>query len=908
VDGTLFKSPTIDFVNRGRRFDPILKLASNARVQSLQLTGFDGFFSRVTKFTMPAPKLRHFSIEWNIPSDDKAIKLFNGFLEQCSGLIALELKDHKQYPTLGPYMGTLARINTFESLSVNYYGFSTTTNFLQGRVQDSCITVPMLSSVHYAGLNFIYQASFAQLVIESVPSNNDGGRLSDILRMNNWLTCLRIGERDSSIAGPKVEMNLQDLMKLFTPTASSKLESLCIDYGRFTFAANFSKGTIKDMTMRFEKLADLASDDLRFIQEGPYDQLRMEHAWETNGYQLADLLRRSSALRYRQFKCHGESCVTIATVAEMGVQDLVNLVASETSCIFDSFSVGYHRLTLSAGFSDGKAQGLTMMIDQLHALTSADLAFIRQSGLTQLVIRSTPLLKGEDHLSGILRHCPELSRLQIKFKDKKNQGTAKFDMKLQDLVDMVSLDTLARLESFAIEYRTVSIAANISQGRKEDVAVKIDRFCDLRPDYIRFFQGLTKLGIVHISKADESPLAEILSQCRSLSYLQVGCEWKRSIDVVNLVVSTREKIIEQGGPFSLRTFELMDKDLTPFEVLASRDDNTHIQCHLSFPAEYSNSFDMRTWIRLETNQNERNAVWVSNFIHQYGWSFVSFDGHYGGVNLLAAFSNMSDKSRTANQLESLMIRSSDTLRNGVNILDNIMQQSPNFKDLGLYVETRSKNENQQALSLLHQYSKTLSRLQILGSQEETFSSVISSFQTRDDFPALESFELWPKGSFVTRQSEYTSWIVAMVSGPPPIPLSSSASGSPSQDTVDGEQQGTREASESAKAWTSLRRVIFREVELQPYEWKRVIEALDVSALEYLDLREVDIGLEELEVLVGRIADSSVSKIPFRSLDIRGSNVTKRTDSGTLDAIFARLREKVPSVNVMVKDRRRKPVH
>ncbi|KAK3807215.1 MAG: hypothetical protein J3Q66DRAFT_374682 [Benniella sp.] len=106
------------------------------------------------------------------------------------------------------------------------------------------------------------------------------------------------------------------------------------------------------MTIRFEQLADLASDDLRFIQEGPYDQLNMEQAWETNGYQLADLLRRSPALRYRQFKCHG-----------------------------------------------------------LHALTSADLAFIRQGSLIQLVIRSTPPPKGEDRLSGILRYCLELGRL-----------------------------------------------------------------------------------------------------------------------------------------------------------------------------------------------------------------------------------------------------------------------------------------------------------------------------------------------------------------------------------------------------------------------------------------------------------------------------------------------------------------
>ncbi|KAK3807213.1 MAG: hypothetical protein J3Q66DRAFT_406469 [Benniella sp.] len=132
---------------------------------------------------------------------------------------------------------------------------------------------------------------------------------------------------------------------------------------------------------------------------------------------------------------------------------------------------------------------------------------------------------------------------------------------------------------------------------------------------------------------------------------------------------------------------------------------------------------------------------------------------------------MSDKSRTAYQLESLIIRPSDALRNGVNILENIMQQSPNpFKDLGLYVETRSKNENPIQVA----------DIRITG------------------------------GNFFKL-------------------LSSSASGSHPQDTVAGEQQ------------------------------------------------------------------NNVHRLPFKSLDIRGSDLPHR-DSGTLDTIFAKLR-KMPLIEI-----------
>jgi hypothetical protein len=235
IDGAHFKGPAIDVVNRSRRYDPILKLASNARIQSLQLIGFDGFFSRVTKYTLPAPKLRVFSI-WKVPLDDKAaIKLFNGFLGHCSGLRELELMVHQQYPTTEILTNTFPKIHQIESLNIDYGRFSLKTSFRQCKIRDTIIMVPELSPINSADLRFIGQISFTQLAIDAFPSNDDGERLAYILRQSRDLTCLRIGGRHSSDTNAIARMKPQDLAKLFTPTTSIKLESVLIDYVRFTF-------------------------------------------------------------------------------------------------------------------------------------------------------------------------------------------------------------------------------------------------------------------------------------------------------------------------------------------------------------------------------------------------------------------------------------------------------------------------------------------------------------------------------------------------------------------------------------------------------------------------------------------------------------------------------------------------
>ncbi|KAF9355253.1 hypothetical protein BGX34_010565 [Mortierella sp. NVP85] len=1121
VDGTNFKSPSIDIVNRGRRFDPILRLASNARIQSLQLIGFDEFFSRVTKYKLSAPKLRVFSIEWMAPLNGKAIKFLNGFLEHCPGLNALGLKFNQQYPTTRALMDTFPKIHQLKTLRLDYGRFSLTTSFIQGKVQGTSVTIPGLGILNSDDLKFIHQVQFIRLVVESIPPSHADATLSDIFRHSQGHSHLRIEGRTFSGTNSQTLMNLQNLMKLLELTAMSKLESLSIDFGKITLSANSSQGAIRDMTVEFDRLDDLTPDDLQFIQQGCYSQLVIEHTLKDDEGRLVEILRQSPLLSYRQFRCNEGRCLAKASKINMDLQDLVNLALSETPSSLESFSVGCQRIALTADFSEDRMEDIAMTIERLDYLSSSDINFIHHGQLRQLMIESTPLLEDEERLtdilrhnpllnrlqvrhqgrssipttlelplrallklaasetlnqlrlfsisnkrfdfvsiiprskiddmaitiksladlteddltffeqgylthfaleflprgvdaeriSGILRHFPGLTQLKIKFKDEGDIADGvRLDTIFRDMMDMVSLEAHTNLQSLKIDYKNVSTNANIVQGRIQDIYMKIERLSDIDSDIIeathqgrltrlvvgdtpretdgdrlvqllRHHPDITQLQIerkesrpsdillapkmklqdivqlimavplsklqtlkidcerlsytagvsngeiqsgsvimeqfrdfgiecfkfvqfIHLTKLafkltpqkpDEGQLTEILHRCPLLNHLQVGCKEEHSLGIVNLMVSIREKVTRHGSPFCLHAFELMDENLVPFNILDDRDRNTHIQSHLTF-SKGSNTFDMRTWIRLATGATSERPCLNYAFIRQYGWSIVFFRGFLRDNNIIATLLDNIPNVRTS-RLESLSIHCNDIFDDeGNNQLDKIIKQSPNFKDLRMYVCTKNEDDFQRALSSLDRYGAILSGLEVFDGFD--VSRIASSFPTRKSFPELESFEVQTEFN-IALSPNFSSWIAAMVSAPPQGLPPHSASQNHSLNIVGN--QGAQTKPGTTRSWTPLRRIALNEINLQPEEWERVIEAMDFSALEYLGLALSNIAQEQFEMLIGRVADNGISNLPLKTLEIGLSaySLSTSTDPDVWKVMAARLRKKAPLAEIKI---------
>ncbi|KAF9359667.1 hypothetical protein BGX34_008222 [Mortierella sp. NVP85] len=889
LNGLYLKGPAFDVVNRGRRFDPIFQLAFNARIQSLRLKDFDNFFSRITKSPLPALKLRSFSLDLGVPLNDKTIKLLNGMIENCPGLAVLELKTSHQYPITKTTMDTLYNIHKFQTLSVDCERFVAVTNFLHGKILHTTVTMKRLSDLNSDDLAFIHRGQFMRIEIESLPLNLDKDRLVALLH-SQGVTRLRIRcEKRTAVSATFLHWTeFQGLMRNITPTKSN-LESLSIDYGGFTLTANPSKGVSQNMTLTVEHL-DLSSEDLKAIRESPHIRLLMEHIQIDDEDQLSMVLRNDAALTHVYIKCHGGRCLTIATASDMSLQDLVNMAKLKTSKTLESISIACQRLFLIAGFSQGRIQDTTMKIERLSDLTPDDLAFIHQIHLSGLLLGSSPQDTDVDRLSGILRINPELHQLQISPKEKRRILNTSI---LQDFVTATPSTTLGNLESLLIHHGESWTTGDVPQGGVHGIAMTVGKLSDLDPEDIRFiYEGpLTQLAI-KIAPEDEGDiqfLKDVLQHNRWLTHLRIGCSKSRLLPTINLIMSTRESVLKKGDSFHLHTFELMEEELTPFDIFGDCDDNhTYIQSLITFH-KGSSLFDMRSWVRLQNWMQVVDEDPVYEFIRRYGWSIVHFDEDFTKNSSFAAI--LDDIPSTRNyQLETLRLNTMAFTASGIDRLDNIIKRSRDFKNLGLCVYSEAANFWETSNALLSRHGTKLSGLRLyrgsslIDNCEENISQIASSFPTRHCFPRLASFELKLESIYDPLQftSSTVSWIVAMLSGPP----------------CTGLEPTTATPTDIIESWTALKKITLRQVIIRPEEWEAVIKAIDLSELEHLDLGFSNIAQDEFKLLVERILEYSkhdVAKVvPLKTLIIGMTHVTQ---GANMDGILADLREKIPLLKI-----------
>lgn len=92
LHGTFFEGPAADYLNRGRRYDPLIQLLSEGRLQVVQFREFDDFFGRVCNLAeiTSIPRLR--SLYMCSLSDPVHHDLFFSLIKKCSGLKKLKLE------------------------------------------------------------------------------------------------------------------------------------------------------------------------------------------------------------------------------------------------------------------------------------------------------------------------------------------------------------------------------------------------------------------------------------------------------------------------------------------------------------------------------------------------------------------------------------------------------------------------------------------------------------------------------------------------------------------------------------------------------------------------------------------------------------------------------------------------
>ncbi|KAI8349167.1 hypothetical protein B0O80DRAFT_460952 [Mortierella sp. GBAus27b] len=120
MDGSHFKSPPLDVVNRGQRFNPILQLASNSRIQVFRLRGFENFGSRINKpALLSTPKLQLFTMELPENAKDMDLLFTNDILGHCLNLTTIELNLHPRCRIMKAISDILSKTRNIESLKVS---------------------------------------------------------------------------------------------------------------------------------------------------------------------------------------------------------------------------------------------------------------------------------------------------------------------------------------------------------------------------------------------------------------------------------------------------------------------------------------------------------------------------------------------------------------------------------------------------------------------------------------------------------------------------------------------------------------------------------------------------------------------------------------------------------------------
>ncbi|KAG0220711.1 hypothetical protein B0O80DRAFT_502550 [Mortierella sp. GBAus27b] len=447
-----------------------------------------------------------------------------------------------------------------------------------------------------------------------------------------------------------------------------------------------------------------------------------------------------------------------------------------------------------------------------------------------------------------LKHNPPLTKLTL------NLGSGYSLMN----ITMGILSKLLRLQHLTINYGEISMASKISDSRIQDVDLTVERVSDLSSNEFKIIpqDRLTRLTIKDTSQeTEERYLVDILGYWTRLNHLRIGCEGSRALTIIDIIIA--DEGVRRIRP--LRTFELLDKALAPFDESGECDDSTHITIKLSF-TEDTTSFGMQTWIRLQNRTLITAKHPVSDFVRQYGWSIVYLKGPWTFSDYFAATLAQTVSQREC-LLKTLEFDPSSLTPLGFHGLERTLKRLQDSACLKVLLSNLEKRDQvEKAHSLFTRYGGILQEIELhICSSEQWLPRISSSFPTRSNFPRLSSFGVEFK-SRSSPSSSCISWVAAMVSAPP---QSSASESTPS----------------TTGLWGALEEFSLRRVELRSEEWRKVIEAIDFTALQHLIFRDTNFSHDQFKLLVAFFNSSSGTTL--KTFDIRETDFVMNPDSRSI---------------------------
>ncbi|KAF9358831.1 hypothetical protein BGX34_008747 [Mortierella sp. NVP85] len=199
VDGSYLDYFWRDIVNWDFRLDPIIHLAFNGRIQSLQMVKFGNFFvhSSDNSSLVMAPRLRLLSIDGGIPFKDSKDLFLSAILDNYSALTELDLHLEERYRKDWSVTEVIRKLGDLEVLKLDYGHFSTRVVVSRGTIQTAEMRIVHLCTLISQDIEFACGGHLDKLEVEYTPQGSDEGKLGDIVRLNPGIKSLEIGCRVS---------------------------------------------------------------------------------------------------------------------------------------------------------------------------------------------------------------------------------------------------------------------------------------------------------------------------------------------------------------------------------------------------------------------------------------------------------------------------------------------------------------------------------------------------------------------------------------------------------------------------------------------------------------------------------------------------------------------------------------
>ncbi|KAF9352987.1 hypothetical protein BGX26_009235 [Mortierella sp. AD094] len=432
---------------------------------------------------------------------------------------------------------------------------------------------------------------------------------------------------------------------------------------------------------------------------------------------------------------------------------------------------------------------------------------------------------------------------------------------------MEKIDHLKMLKTVVIRKAWYELALAFISGQAQAVSLRI---CDLRflSEFDRKFTHdghLTSLTVERTPVSNqESCLTDIISKNQNLANVNIGSHAERSLTVLDLVILARKQSLQVACSPSPLTLHLIDDEIhwgnnaIPHDVILAN-------------IELETPLQMSTVVKMRTTARRIKSESVYRLFSLYSWTIKTLETNKTFTDKLAQLLEEGTKER-GSKLASLTLDPTTLSPVGLGCLDRVIQRSQDLDHFYLCLtETRGRDKQEEAEWILGRYGSRLDKLALSCNPTSSWiSHLTKAVPNRLVMPKLQDFSITFTGDQIV-SSTCVDWISTIVSAPTRVSWPNSVSQPRSMLPTNSMEQ--------LSACMPLTSVSLEHAVVAKDDWKKLLESLDFSTLEVLDLTGSNFSLEHLAILAKCIIPGEGdSKVALKILRLGETSLVKSDDS------------------------------